>query len=145
MTDTQNPMQHIIEEVPLSEIVFEERVKGVHDAYNGQPEGQIYILRDGHLIRVLPVVFAGRKVFFFDINHKFDADTVHQVWRIRPAVIAAADEPRRSFPEEVYLPHDDVTPEGIAFLRERAAPKLEGKNFKHVSGLKLVDPATGQK
>jgi hypothetical protein len=78
-------IRSVIEEVPLDEVVFAERVKGIHDAYSGQPDGHIYILQDGYLIRVLPVILHNKKVFFFDINHRFDADTVTQVWRIRPA------------------------------------------------------------
>lgn len=75
----------VIEEVPLDEVVFAERVSGVHDRYEGQREGHLYILRDGYLVRVIPVILAGQKVFFFDINRRFLADSVSQVWRLRPA------------------------------------------------------------
>ncbi|TLX17056.1 hypothetical protein [Rhizobium sp. MHM7A] len=78
-------IRSVIEEVPLDEIVFAERIKGVHEPYVGQPEGHLYILRDGYLVRIIPAIVAQKKVFFFDINHRFDAETVKQVWRIRPA------------------------------------------------------------
>lgn len=78
-------VRSVIEDVPLNDIVFADRVSGVHDRYEGQPEGHLYILRDGYLVRVIPVILAGQKVFFFDINHRFPADTVSQVWRLRPA------------------------------------------------------------
>lgn len=77
-------IRSVIEEVPMDEIVFEERIKGVHEPYAGQPEGHLYILRDGHLVRVIPVVVSQKNVFFFDVHHRFDAETVNQVWRIRP-------------------------------------------------------------
>jgi hypothetical protein len=75
----------VIEEVPMEEIVFDPRIKGVHERYDGQSEGHLYILRDGYLVRVIPAVVVNKKVFFFDIHHRFDAETVNQVWRIRPA------------------------------------------------------------
>lgn len=34
---------------------------------------------------------------------------------------------------------DDITPEGIASIQERATKKLEGSEWKHISGLKLPD------
>lgn len=74
----------VIEEVPISEIVFEPKVGGVHDRYEGQVTGHYYILRSGQLFRVLPVFLRGKKIFFSDINHQFDAEFVNQVWRIRP-------------------------------------------------------------
>lgn len=30
---------------------------------------------------------------------------------------------------------DDVTPESVAIMRERARPSLEGRTFRHISGL----------
>ena len=78
-------VRSLIEEVPLNEIVFSEQFGGIHDRYNGQPEGHLYILRDGYLVRVIPAIILRQKVFFFDINHRFPAETVSQVWRLRPA------------------------------------------------------------
>jgi hypothetical protein len=78
-------VRSVIEEVPLEDIVFAERVSGVHKRYDAQPEGHLYILRDGYLVRVIPAVLMQKKVFFFDINHRFPAESVSQVWRLRPA------------------------------------------------------------
>lgn len=79
-------IRSVIEEVPMSEIVFDDDFKGLHEGYRGQSEGHFYILRSGHLVRVIPALAAGKKVFFFDVHHRIDPETVNQVWRIRPAV-----------------------------------------------------------
>lgn len=34
---------------------------------------------------------------------------------------------------------DDITPEGVLFMQERATKKLEGRKWKNISGLKLPD------
>lgn len=76
----------MIEEVQLSNIVFQPKIKGVHDPDPNGPEGLFYILKNGDLLRVLPVVINSKPVFFFDVNHRFEPTEVGQVWRLRPRV-----------------------------------------------------------
>lgn len=38
------------------------------------------------------------------------------------------------YPSEVYEDHDDVTPEGVAFMKERSKSKIEGRKWKHIDG-----------
>lgn len=39
------------------------------------------------------------------------------------------------FPPEVYDAHDDVTPEAVKFMRERAKVHLAGKTWKKIDGV----------
>lgn len=43
--------------------------------------------------------------------------------------------PVHRFPPEVYLAHDDVTPEAVAKMRERAQQKLASKSWKKIDGV----------
>ena len=47
--------------------------------------------------------------------------TLHDAIKSRPA-----------FPSEVFEPHDDVTPDGLAFLQYRVKPKVEGRKWTRV-------------
>jgi hypothetical protein len=47
----------------------------------------------------------------------------------------ASNENGKKFPSEVYEPHDDVSKEAVAFLRERVRGKIEGRNWKRVEGV----------
>lgn len=78
-------MNSVIEEIPLAYVSFKEDWDGIHEVYEGQPEGHIYILERGRLIRVIPALIGGRKTFVYDIRHRFDGNEPRQVWRIRPA------------------------------------------------------------
>jgi len=44
---------------------------------------------------------------------------------------------RPVFAPEVFKPHDDVTPEGLAFLRERVKSKVEGRKWTRIEGSAL--------
>uniref|UniRef100_A0A7C1NVF2 Uncharacterized protein n=1 Tax=Agrobacterium albertimagni TaxID=147266 RepID=A0A7C1NVF2_9HYPH len=43
--------------------------------------------------------------------------------------------PVNRFPAEVYNAHDDVTPEAVRVIRERADERLAGKKWKKIDGV----------
>ena len=52
-------------------------------------------------------------------------------------VLIAEDANR--FPPEVFEPHDDVTPEAVALLRERTKDDLAGRKWKHIGGREFTN------
>ena len=46
----------------------------------------------------------------------------------------ASNDNGDKFPPEVFEPHDDVTREAVAILRERVKGKIEGRNWKRIDG-----------
>ena len=47
----------------------------------------------------------------------------------------------RRFPPEAFQAQDDVTPEAVEFMRRRAAGKIEGRDWRSISGLGIFGDA----